>query len=93
MKYAGKVGPVWIFFTPRLRSGKKYNDSLLLIPGNVIDYREIVYTLKAQSLLKGHSDDYERIGVVTLAGVKYPRHTLDVAQRQLVIAIFGTTLQ
>ncbi len=43
---------------------EQYDDSLLLVPGDVVGDRKLVYAVKAEDLLELQSDQGERIGIV-----------------------------
>ncbi len=72
------------------QQGQKHYHRLLLIPCDVVDNRQIVDTLQAESVLESIGNHDERIGVVTLSGIKHARNTLDITERKLVVAVFGT---
>lgn len=44
-------------FNTKRKKGKKYNDSFLLIPGNIVDNRQVVDIFKAENFLQLQCDD------------------------------------
>ena len=69
--------------------GKQYDHRLLLVPGNVVNDRQVIDTLQPKGLLQGHCDHHQRVTVVALSGIEYARNAPDIPKRQLVVTVLG----
>lgn len=72
----------------KIQQGQQYDDRLLLIPGDIIDDRQVIDILQAEYFLELQRDDRQRVGIVALPRVQHPGDPPDVAQIQFVV--FGT---
>ena len=74
-------------FHAQVQEGQQHDDSLLLIPGNVVGDGQLVDVRKTEDLLQLQSDDGQRVGIVALACVQHPGNAADLAKPQLVEAV------
>src|SRR5574344_2269978 len=61
------------------------DDSLLLIPRNVVGDGQVVDIVQTENFLELQSNDSQRIRIIALPGVQNTRNAVDVAQRQFVV--------
>ena len=73
----------------QVQQGQQHDDRLLLIPGDVVDNRQVVDVVQAEDLLQLQGNDSQGVGVVALTGIQYTGNAADVTQRQLVVLVLG----
>ena len=69
---AGRVGPRWIFFYPQGQQGQQYDHGFLLIPGNIVDNRQIIDIFQSEDFFQLQGDHCQRVAVIALSGIQYP---------------------
>lgn len=74
----------------QMQQGKKYDDRLLLVPGNIEEDRKFVDVAGSKDLLQLQCHNRPGIGVVALTGIQHTRNAVDVAQIELVVLELGT---
>ena len=62
----------------------------MLIPCNVVDNRQIVDIIETEYFLQFQGNHSQRVGIVTLSGIKDTRYSVDIAEIQFIIFVFGT---
>lgn len=87
---AGSVGPRRIPFTPKNRRAK-HGHGLLLVPGDIVRYGQIVDVIQAEDFFEFRSNDGQGIGIVALPCVQHTWNATDVTEIQFVIAVLGAT--
>ena len=88
---AGRVGPGGYFYTSATVPAAQ--SLLLLIPCNVVDNRQIVDIIETEYFLQFQGNHSQRVGIVTLSGIKDTRYSVDIAEIQFIIFVFGTAQQ
>ena len=72
----------------KIQKRQQNDDSLLLIPRNVVGDGQVVDIVQTENFLELQSNDSQRIRIVALPGVQNTRNAVDVAQRQFVVFVF-----
>ncbi|GFI37989.1 hypothetical protein IMSAGC015_02178 [Lachnospiraceae bacterium] len=72
----------------KIQKRQQNDDSLLLIPRNVVGDGQVVDIVQTENFLELQSNDSQRIRIVALPGVQNTRNAVDVAQRQFVVLVF-----
>ena len=72
----------------KVQKREEDDDGLLLIPADVIRDGQLVHVVKAENLLELQRDKSEGIRVVALARVENAGYAADIAERELIVAVF-----
>ena len=70
-----------------VQQGQQDDDSLLLVPSNVEDERQLVDIIKTEDFLELERDQREAVGVVALASIEDARDAADVAEVHLDVLV------
>ena len=73
---------------PEVQKRQQHDDSFLLIPGDIIDDRQIVDIIQSEDFFEFEGDQNQRIGVIALACVQDAGDSVNIAQRQFVVFVF-----
>ena len=72
------------------KEGKKDDDRLLFIPGNIINNGEFIHIVKVENFLQLQGNEGQTVGIIALPRIQHPGNAADGSQIQLVIFILGT---
>ena len=75
----------------QVKECKEDDDGLLLVPCDVVSDREIVEVFETEGFLESKGYLHERVAVVALTCIEDTWDTVDVAEREFVVAVLSTT--
>ena len=59
-------------FYPQGQQGQQYDHGFLLIPGNIVDNRQIIDIFQSEDFFQLQGDHCQRVAVIALSGIQYP---------------------
>ena len=75
----------------QVKQGQQDDDRLLLVPGNIVNNRQIVDIIQVEDLFELEGDHRQGIGIVALPCIQHSWNPPDIAQIQLIILILCTS--